>query len=418
VPTLAGIVRRIGTQPLLLAQAASSAAGALAMVIPAAVMTPPDFSVFALLVLASVTAMGAVRAALFQPALIEIRHDKDAHVSGVSATVGAACAALLTVLTAAFLEVSQPLWLVALGVTSTLPVYVEWLRMRAMALDRRWEVVHGDLFRLAATLAAPVVLWLSTDVETFFLFVNLTYLTTAGYLWYRLPAVPGHVSVRRLWRPASSQLVDFAVAQAVSTLPLLVFGSLASSVYIGGVRLAQTLLGPLNMVLAASAYNLLSDGATRESHADDADLIKRGRRLAALLGVFSLVLVGGLLGFLAVTGLNLRGVDNHSLIVGIALVGGLAITTGFAWIDTFTLRLLGHHIIPTVGRTVLVAVTLCAYVVGYARGGVDTSLVWGFLTAAVASPFVIIFPATLAYRRHRTKPDAPQKDQAEGMVSS
>ena len=242
MPTIAGIVRRIGTQPLLLAQAGSSAAGALAMVIPAAVMTPHDFSVFALLVLASVTAMGAVRAALFQPALIEIRNDKTAHVSAVSATVGAVCAAVLTVITALFLDVTQPLWLAALGVTSALPVYVEWLRMCAMALDRRWEVAHGDLLRLAVTLAAPAVLWVSTDVEVFFLFVNLTYLTTAAYLWYRLPSVSGHVSVRQLWRPASSQLVDFVVAQAVSTLPLLVFGSLASSAYIGGVRLAQTLL--------------------------------------------------------------------------------------------------------------------------------------------------------------------------------
>lgn len=408
MPAVAGIARRLAAQPLLLAQASSSGAGAVAMVAAAAVMTPRDFTTFSLLILVSMTVMGAVRAAMFQPALIETRTDKNAHVDTRSAVLGAACTGLLTAVTAAFLGVSDPLWLTAFGVSSGLPVLVEWLRMRAMALDLRWEVARGDIMRLAATLLAPVVLWWSTEVEVFFLYVNLTYLTTLGYLRVRLPEVPGHVSLRRLWRDASSQFVDFVMGQAVSTVPLLVFGSVGSSEYIGGVRLAQTLLGPLNMVLAASAYNLLSDGATRESHASDADLVKRGRRLAVTLGALSLFLVAALLVFLLVTGLNLRGVSNHSLVVGVLLVGGLALTTGVAMIDTFTMRLLGHHAIPTIGRTVLVVATLAGYTAGYAVGGVDTSLVWGFTVAAVANPVLFIVPATLVYRRHRTRESVRQ----------
>lgn len=406
MPTLTGVARRLAEQPLLLAQASSSGAGALAMVAAAAVMTPRDFTTFSLLILVSMTAMGAVRAAMFQPALIEIRTNKNAHVDTGSAALGAACTGLLTAVTAVFLGVTDPLWLTAFGLSATLPVLVEWLRMRAMALDRRWEVARGDILRLAVTLLAPAVLWWSADVDVFFLFVNLTYLTTLGYLGLRLPAVSGHVSLRLLWRDASSQFVDFVMGQAVSTVPLLVFGSVGSSEYIGGVRLAQTLLGPLNLVLAASAYNLLSDGATRESHAHDADLIRRGRRLAVILGALSLVLVLALLGFLLVTGVNLRGVDNHSLVVGVLLVGALALTTGFAMIDTFTLRLLGHHAIPTIGRTVLVLTTVCGYAAGYLLGGVDTSLVWGFTVAAIANPVLFVLPATLVYRRHGTREPA------------
>jgi hypothetical protein len=401
MPAMAGIVHRLATQPILLAQASSSGAGAVAMVAAAAVMTPADFTTFSLLILVSMTGMGAVRAAMFQPALIETRKDKNAHVHTRSAVLGAACTGLLTTIAAVFLGVTDPLWLCAFGVSSALPVLVEWLRMRAMALDRRWEVARGDTMRLAVTLLAPAVLWWNSGAEVFFLFVNLTYLTTLGYLWFWLPTVAGHVSLGRLWRDASSQFVDFVMGQAVSTVPLLVFGSVGSSEYIGGVRLAQTLLGPLNMVLAASAYNLLSDGATRGSHAGDADLIKRGRRLGATLGALSFVLVAALLGFLLLTGLDLRGVDNHSLTVGVLLVGALSLTTGVAMIDTFTMRLLGHHAVPTIGRTILVVVSLGGYAAGYAVGGIDTSLVWGFTVAAVANPVLFTLPATFVYRRHR-----------------
>jgi hypothetical protein len=403
VPSVGGVVGRLRHQPLLLAQAGSSAAGAVAMVAAAAMMTPHDFTTFSLLTLVAMTAMGAVRSAMFQPALIEIRNDKSAHVSVASAVLGSVFSGALTAFTAFLLGVVDPLWLVVLGATSVLPVLVEWLRMRAMSLDLRWKVARGDLFRLAVTLMAPAVLWMNADVEVYFLFVNLTYLTTLGYLWLRLPSAPGHVSLRTLWRPAASQLTDFLVGQAVSTLPLLVFGSLGASAYIGGLRLAQTLLGPLNLVMAASTSNLISDGATRQSHAEDADLIREGRRMAVILAVFSFVLVAALLGIVALSGVNLRGVDNHSLMVGVALVGGLALTSGFAGIDAFIMRLLGYHAIPTIGRIVLVSATVCGYVAGFMAGGIDTSLVWGFAVAAVANPIVFVVPASIVYRRHGTK---------------
>lgn len=382
------------------------------MVMAAAAMTPHDFTVFSLLILVTFTSMGAVRAALFQPALIETRGNKDAHVSAMSATVGAASAGLFPVITAVVLETREPLWLLSIGITSMLPVYVEWLRMRAMALDRRWDVAGGDVARLAATVVCGAVLWVSTDVVLFFVVVNISYLTTFVYLRHRLPAVSAHVSPRRLIGPASSQLADFLFGQAVSTVPLLVLGSMGPSSYIGGVRLAQTLLGPLNLVFAASAYNLLSDSATRQSHAGDADLIAKGRRLALALSALSLILVPTLLCLLYLTGFGLRGVDNRSLVVGVALVGVLAITSGWAGIDTFVMRLLGHHAAPTVGRAVLVVASFGGYAAGYVLGGVDGSLVAGFIVAAVANPLVFVLPAVSIYRRHLAK------DQAGGMVSS
>jgi hypothetical protein len=412
-----GVIRRLGNQPLFLAQGCSSAAGAIAMVMAAVVMSPRDFTTFSLLILVSVTAMGAIRAGLFQPALIETRSDKDAHVHVGTATLGAAGAAVLPVIAAVLLGITAPGWLVAIGLTSTLPVLAEWLRIRGMALDRRWDVANSDVFRLVATLLGPLVLWVTADVGVFFLFVNLTYVTSVTYLWFRLPTVSKHISPRRFWRPASSQLADYLIGQAVSTLPLLILGSLGPSAYIGGVRLAQTLLGPLNLIFAASTVNLLSDGATRQSHSDDGDLIYRSRKLARLLGVFSVVLVAVLLGILVLSGFGFRGVDNRSLIVGVALVGVLAVVSGFAGIDAIVMRLLGYHAIPTIGRAVLVIVTFCGYAAGYVMGGVDASLILGFSVAAVANPIAFVLPATAVYRRHSARPGVA-KPHAELTIPS
>jgi hypothetical protein len=410
MPAAAGLARRIGAQPILLGQAFSSAAGALAMVLAAAAMPPSPFTFFSLLTLITVITTGAVRATLFQPALIEMRNNRNAHIHARSALVGAACAGAVFATAAAVLGVHEPLWLAVLGTTGTLPVIADWLRMRGIAMDHRWDAARGDAIRLAVTLAGPLVLWASADAKLFVLFVNLTYLTSLGYLWYRLPAVTSHVAHRELWRPASSQLLDFLIGQAVATIPLFVLGGLGSSVYLGGVRLAQTLLGPLNLVFAASTVNLMADGATRQSHSTGVNLIKRGRRLATKLSVLSLVLVATLIAFLYLTHFSLRGVDNLSLIVGTALVGVLAITSGFSGMDAIIMRLLGHHAIPTVGRTILVAVSALGYAAGYLAGGVDLSLIVGFVCAAVANPVAFVLPATGLYRRYSSS------DHADGMA--
>ncbi len=346
----------ISDQPLLVAQMFMSASGAGAMVMAAAAMHADEFVTFSLLTLITVTLIGAVRSVLFQPALIEMRQNSDSHIHVRTALAAALVASGIFAVGAFALGVRQPLWLVVLALTNVLPIAAEWLRIRGMALDARVSVMRSDALRFVATVFGVVVLFFSTDALVFTLFVNLTYLTTIGYLALRLPAVSAHVSPLAFWRPASAQLADFTFGQAVSTIPLLVLGGFGPSVYIGGLRLAQTLLGPLNMVLSAAAVNLLADGATRESHADPRELIHRGRRLALGLGVLSPALVLVLLAFLMTTGFSFRGVDNHALVVGVALVGALFTTSGLGLIDTFVVRLLGHHAGPTVGRILLVVV--------------------------------------------------------------
>jgi hypothetical protein len=396
-----GVATRVTAQPLLLAQMFSSAAGALGMVMAAAAMPPGRFTTFSLLTLATILCTGAARALLFQPALIETRSNRNAHIHVRVALLGALCASIGFAAAAAVLGVHKPLWLAILSIANVLPVMTEWLRLRGMALDERWHVARGDAIRLAATLPGALVLWWTTEAEVFFLFVTLTYVTTVVYLAFRLPRVSGHLSPLHFWRPASSQLADYMLAHAASTIPLLVLGGFGSSMYIGGIRMAQTLLGPINLFGMASTINLLADGATQDSHSKPADLIRHGRRLATNLSLFSLVFVALLLLALVLTKFSFRGVDNQAMTVGVLLVGVSTLTFGFSWIDAMIMRLLGHHSAATVGRVFVVAVAGVGYMIGYVIGGVDMSLILAFAFTAVANPLALVLPASIIYRRYR-----------------
>ncbi len=398
---LSSAVVRVSAQPLFLAQIFASGAGALAMVMAATAMPPESFTTFALLILITFISTGAVRSFLFLPALIETRNNRSAHVHVRVALLGALFALVCFVVAAAVLGVREPMWLALLSLANTLPVISEWLRLRGTALDERWNVARSDALRLVATLFGAPVLWWTTTPEVFFLFVSLTYLTNVIYLAFRLPRVSAHLSPVRYWRPASSVLADFLIGQLVSTIPLVVLGGLGTSQYIGGVRIAQTLLGPLNLLMAATWTNLLADGATRDSHSNPADLIRHGRRAATHLSLLSMVVVPLVLSALVLTDFSFRGADNHSLIVGTSLVGLLAVMSGFAGVDAMVVRLLGHHSAATAGRAFLVGVTSTGYALGYVVGGVDSSLILGFACAAVANPLAFALPALIIYRRYR-----------------
>ena len=371
------------------------------MVMAATAMPPGSFTTFSLLTLLTFFCTGAVRAFLFQAALIETRNNRSAHVHVRVALVGALCASVCFMMAAPVLGVHEPVWLAVLSLANMLSVISEWLRLRGMALDERWIVARSDAIRLAATPFGALVLWWTTEAEVFFLFVSLTYLTTVIYLAFRLPRVSAHLSPVRFWRPASSLLADFLIGQLVCTIPLFVLAGFGPSQYIGGIRIAQTLLGPLNLLAGAAWTNLLADGATRDSHSKPADLIRHGRRMATILSVFSMVLVPLVLAGLILTNFSFRGANNHSMIVGTLLVGVLAITSGFASFDPIVMRLLGHPSIATVGRAFLVVVTGVGYALGYVIGGVDWSLILGFACAAVANPLAFVLPASIVYRRYR-----------------
>jgi hypothetical protein len=394
-------VASIAGRPLVLSQVFTSASGAIATILAAAFMRPDAFTQFALLNLVAITMVGLVRSFLFQPALIQFRHDKDAHTRFALSGSGALVSGVVLAGSAIALGVDT-WWLVALLFVSALfPILQDWLRYRAMAADRRWDVALSDGLRLVFVLASPLLLIGVRDPALYQAYLGLTLAVPVVVLLIRLPRPSRFTPLREYIRPAGLQLADFAIGQFNSTLPLLVLGALGASNLIGGVRFAQTLLGPLNLVFAASTTNLIADGATRGTYASTEDLIRNGTRLARVIGLVAVVGVVVLTGAVAASGFQLHGVGNTELVTGLALVGAATLSSGWAGIHAIVMRLMGYQAVVTVGRAFLVFVSLSAFTIGYLLGGVDASLAAGFAAAAVAAPLAFIVPATVLYRRHR-----------------
>src|SRR5688500_11285126 len=130
------------------------------MLIAAASMTPRDFTIFSLFMLASNTLVGLFRAALFQPALISQRFNERAFVPLRYALLSAVIAGLVMLGASYAFGARGLVALISIAVSGMFPVLFEWLRYRAMGQDRRWILAQADLIRMlltaASLLMAPV----------------------------------------------------------------------------------------------------------------------------------------------------------------------------------------------------------------------------------------------------------------------
>lgn len=409
--------RAVANRPLFLAQIFTSVSGACAMVMAAVFLDAPQFTQFSLLNLVAVTLVGLVRSFVFQPALIQYRHDKQALVPFRYAMSGALTAGILLAASALLFATAAWTWLLVLAVSGMFPILQDWLRYRAMALDRRWDVAISDAAKLLLVSCSPLVFLLNADPVFYQAYLGLSLVVPTMYLRIRLPALQSFTPLRAYLKPASLQLADFVVGQFNSTVPLMVLGGLGATALIGGVRFAQTLLGPLNLVFAASTVNLIADGASKETHADAGDLIRRGCKLARLLGALACCSVLPLVMLVWLTGFELGGVRNEPLLIGLILVGALTLGSGWAGIHAIVLRLLRRQGTVTLSRIVLVSISAAAFITGYFLGGIDLSLAAGFAAGALASPLAFGVPAHHIYRSQLRPQAVALRAEPSGRVA-
>jgi hypothetical protein len=392
------VVRSV-VRPLTLAQIFSSAAGAAGMVIGAWAMVPAVFTQFALFTLMGALVQGVSFSGLVQPALLNQRVEHKSFVPLRYVAIPAAAASVLFLIFAYALGVRSLHDLLLLSCSSAVPVYYNWIRYRAIGLNRRWVVAQADFLRLGLTLAAVTVPALAADsvgLQTY-----LAASTSAPILLVaiRLPRIAGWIPYRHYSRAAAWQLIDWIFGSTLTSLPLLFLGGASASPLIGGVRLAQSLLGPLNLAFAAAITNLIADGVTRSELTATDSLISRGKSLSRRLTALSLLLVVAMISFVQVTSISFRGVAIPALVVGLALVGASSVTSAGSGVHAVVLRLLGCQARVTVGRGIIATVTLGAFAVGFHWYGVDVSLVAGFMTLTLISPLVLIGLARYVYRR-------------------
>ena len=390
-------LRRV-LRPLTLAQVFSSASGACAMVIAAWMMIPTEFTQFALFALVGSLVLGVSFSGLVQPALMNQRSEAHSFVPLRYATIPAVAASILFFIFASALGVASVPELLMLSVSSAVPVYYNWLRYRAIGRNQRWTVAQADFLRLALTAAAAAAPSLVTDSVTFQIYLAAITSVPMLFVAIRLPRIRKWAPYRHYRRAAGWQLADWMLQSALISLPLLLLGGASLSPLIGGVRLAQSLLGPLNLAFAAATTNLVADGVTRAELASAHSLISRGTQLGRLLTGLSLVVVVLTISFVLITNISFRGVAIPDLVVGLALVGASLVTSAWVGVHAIILRLLGWQAQVTLGRGMVAIVTLTSFAAAYHWYGVNGSLIVGFVTLALTSPLVFVCLTRQVYR--------------------
>jgi hypothetical protein len=378
------------------------------MVIGAWAMTPADFTQFALFTLMGSLVQGVSFSGLVQPALINQRNEDNSFVPLRYVAIPAAAGSILFLIFALVLGIRSLHDLLLLSGSAAVPIYYNWIRYRAIGFNRRWVVAQADFLRLGLTLAAVAAPSLAADsvaLQTYFAAATaLPFLLVA----IRLPRIVDWVPYRHYRRAAAWQLIDWMFGSMLVSLPLLLLGSVSPSPLIGGVRLAQSLLGPLNLAFAAAITNLIADGVTRSELTATGSLISRGISLSRLLTGLSLLLVVTMVTLVYVTSISLKGVALPDLIVGLALVGASSVTSAGSGVHAMVLRLLGWQATVTLGRGIIATLTFGAFALAYFWHGVDVSLVAGFITLALAAPIVLIGLAHYAYQRFPLAADPRQ----------
>ncbi|MGN6240633.1 MAG: hypothetical protein ACTHNI_12955 [Cellulosimicrobium cellulans] len=386
------------TRPLVLSQAAASAAGAAVVLLGAWHMEPGEFASFSLALLVLNVGTGLVRSGLFQPALIERRTDPHAVVPVRYVAVAAGTVAILVAVADLAVTVLGAGGATLLGVLSVAPVVQDWLRFRCIGQGRNGAVALSDGIRL---LLVPAVLLVAGTAHPLVAFYAVW---CAGYA---VAAVPLALAARRVPRfsrysvygtRARSQAWEFLVAQLATTVPLLVLGALSVSASVGAFRLSQTLYGPVNVLFAAVALNLLSDAVGETDRPDDDALVRRARRLG-LLSAGGATALGAVLVLVAATGaVHPSGIERGELVVALAAVGCFAACGGLAGPHLVVMRIFKAQSVVTRARVGMVAVTWCGFVAGYLAGGPFLSLALGFVLGGVGYVVFFLPAAARTYR--------------------
>ena len=386
------------TRPLVLSQAAASAAGAAVVLLGAWHMEPGEFASFSLALLVLNVGTGLVRSGLFQPALIERRTDPYAVVPVRYVAVAAGTVAVLVGVVDLAVTVLGAGGATLLGVLSVAPVVQDWLRFRCIGQGRNGAVALSDGIRL---LLVPAVLLVAGTAHPLVAFYAVW---CAGYA---IAAVPLALAARRVPRfsrysvygtRARSQAWEFLVAQLATTVPLLVLGALSVSASVGAFRLSQTLYGPVNVLFAAVALNLLSDAVGETDRPDDAALVRRARRLG-LLSAGGATALGAVLVLVAATdAVHTSGIERGELVVALAAVGCFAACGGLVGPHLVVMRIFKAQSVVTRARVGMVAVTWCGFVAGYLAGGPFLSLALGFFFGGVG--YVAFFLPAAARTYH------------------
>lgn len=390
-------LRRLVLHPLLLGQLASSIASAVGFLVLSFRVEPEVIARFSIYNIFGLAAPGALRAGLLIPAMIRLRTDPKAHVPWRYAAAGSGVIATIALMFATVAEgglSGEGCFFVAATFVATI---AEWLRYRWLARSRLWKVAVGDLMRLLFVPILFLVPVQSGAVSQAWLL--LIVLPALAWWLVGLRRLTGFTRYREYSSAARAQITEYFILQLNIAAPMLTIGSVSGTSLVAGVRVAQTLFGPLNIVSSASTTNLLAAGAVDEALQGSGSLVRHGSRVANRMFALSLGLTVVGLGVAMWVPWLPSGIDSATLALAVGLVGMQAMSNAWTGIHNVLARFMGGHRAIAAGRLIVVAGAATGYVGGYAVGGPDVSIVAGMTVSAVLGPPVFWLPARRRYRR-------------------
>ena len=344
----------------------------------------------------SIVSVSFARAMLWQPALIRQRTDKLAKVPLRYAATASFSASLLVPVAAVFVSHEETWKLAILYAANVVSVGFDWARFRCLSIDRRWSVAIADMLRFFLVF---VVLLISQIQDGLLFQASLAFSCVFPllFLMFKMGTIDVWTDYRVYRKDALLQGADYGISQINTTLPILIIGALSASGIVGGFRVAQTILGPLNLVFS-SASNTVIANAANDMHYSSGKLAVTGTRLAWRLTAFSSAVVLGVFLIVAYLTPPLSGVNENELAVACVAVGFVAVASSGAGIQGVVLRLLGHNGLVTRARMFVVLASWIGFIVGFYLGGAAWSLVAGFTLSAVAFPLAYLLPTRRLFR--------------------
>jgi len=270
--------------PVTLDQLVSSGSNALAVLVGGFLLDAGQLATFALVMLGATSAVALQRSAILEPAMTlgSPTQWSDLHRRW------------LAVLSGGGLSIGLVVSLTGLGPTALfcagcilVPLAQDVLRYRAIGDRRPIRALEADLLWLAG-FGAVIAFRPPTTAVSLLIAWSLSALVGIPFLLRRRGTAT--LALRRVFELGRYQLADQVVATVGALVPFLAVEVFVTSTSTGAFRLAQTMMGPLNILAVSTTLTMLVGGGTIRSLRSQqlrAALSRTTHRLVALSTIYA-----------------------------------------------------------------------------------------------------------------------------------
>lgn len=397
--------RHIDRQGATISQILFSITSAAQTIVGATILPAGPFATFSILLLLQFTTVGFVRAVVLFPTLVESRYSENRGLPGLALSLAFA-ASFAFQFSFSVLLLSNTRDALAISVSTIGLLAYDAIRHVAIIRRNLLILVVSDTLRLPAALLALVAIDAEHPVAAVTQTMMFSLLPGLALLWScwdltRLTTLP------KQWRAQSiSQGGEFVIAQALMVIPLLIVALATQDLRIGSFRLAQSLIGPINLLFSAITVKQLT--TTAQGVSDSAAETTRAFAQARYYSIRLSLITAGLTVAVAlsspVLSLTNEAIDTVAVQQSVISCGIYSLGGAIAGPYIGALRALRRGNLVLLGRTLMVIVTAAAYLVSTITYGPYVGLLMGAAVAGLMYP-VSFNLIGFVYFRSRSRTD-------------